>query len=173
MSHEIIFCAVVFFMVHVIIKPVTFTRYSLLLRQSHHCPVTSEINLKYMYMGKTNHIMLTSSKWKHFRRCWPFVRGIHGHPAQRPVTRSFDVFSDLHPNKRFSKQSWGWWFMTPSRSLWRHCNVTQQNKTRTVCIIFGAYFIAVSSFPFHHHIVFFSIIITLKLLPYICGFPIS
>ena len=26
-------------------------------------------------------------------------------PAQRPVTRSFDVFIDLHLNKRFSKQS--------------------------------------------------------------------
>ena len=43
-------------------------------------------------------------------------------PAQRLVTRSFDVFFDLHPNKRFSKQSYGWWFETPSRSLWRHCN---------------------------------------------------
>ena len=44
-------------------------------------------------------------------------------PAQRPVTRSFDVFFDLRLNKRLSKQSWGWWFETPSRSLWRHCNV--------------------------------------------------
>ena len=26
-------------------------------------------------------------------------------------------------NKRLSKQSWGWWFETPSRPLWRHCNV--------------------------------------------------
>ena len=43
-------------------------------------------------------------------------------PAQRPVTRSFDVFCDLHPNKRLSKQSWGWWFETLSRPLWRHCN---------------------------------------------------
>ena len=43
-------------------------------------------------------------------------------PAQRLVTRSFDVFFDLRLNKRFSKQSWGWWFETPSRSLWRHCN---------------------------------------------------
>ena len=25
-------------------------------------------------------------------------------------------------NKGLSKQSWGWWFETPSRSLWRHCN---------------------------------------------------
>ena len=44
-------------------------------------------------------------------------------PAQRPVTRSFDVFFDLRLNKRYSKQSWGWWFETPSCSLWRHCNV--------------------------------------------------
>ena len=43
-------------------------------------------------------------------------------PAQRPVTRSFDVFFDPRPNKRWSKQSWGWWLETPSRSLWRHCN---------------------------------------------------
>ena len=27
-------------------------------------------------------------------------------------------------NKRFSKQSWGWWFETPLRSLWRHFNVS-------------------------------------------------
>ena len=33
-------------------------------------------------------------------------------PAQRPVTRSFDDFFDLRPNKRSSKQSWGWWFQT-------------------------------------------------------------
>ena len=43
-------------------------------------------------------------------------------PAQRPVTRSFDVFFDLRPNKRLSKQWWGWWFETPSCPLWRHCN---------------------------------------------------
>ena len=43
-------------------------------------------------------------------------------PAQRPVTRSFDVFFHLPPNKRLSKQSWGWWFETPSGPLWRHSN---------------------------------------------------
>ena len=43
-------------------------------------------------------------------------------PAQRRVTRSFDVFFDLRLNKHLSKQSWGWWFETPSRPLWRHCN---------------------------------------------------
>ena len=25
-------------------------------------------------------------------------------------------------NKRLSKQSWGWWFKSPFRPLWRHCN---------------------------------------------------
>ena len=44
-------------------------------------------------------------------------------PSQRPVTRSFDVFFDLRLNKRLSKQTQGWWFETPSGSLWRHCNV--------------------------------------------------
>ena len=43
-------------------------------------------------------------------------------PSQRPMTRSFDVIFDLRMIKRLGKQSWGWWFETPSRSLWRHCN---------------------------------------------------
>ena len=49
-------------------------------------------------------------------------------PAQRPVTRSFDVFFDLRLNKRLSKQSWCWWFETPSHPLWRHCNVIRNHK---------------------------------------------
>ena len=43
-------------------------------------------------------------------------------PTQRPVTRSFDVYFDLRPNKRLCKQLWDWWFQTQSWSLWRHCN---------------------------------------------------
>ena len=43
-------------------------------------------------------------------------------PTQRPVTRSFDVYFDLRPNERLSKQWCGWWFETLSRSLWRHRN---------------------------------------------------
>ena len=35
-------------------------------------------------------------------------------PAQRPVTRSFDVFFDLRLNKRLSKQSRDWRYETPS-----------------------------------------------------------
>ena len=60
-------------------------------------------------------------KWKHFPRHWPSpVTGEF--PAQRPVTRSFGVFFDLRLNKRSSKHSWGWWFETPSRLLWRRIN---------------------------------------------------
>ena len=43
-------------------------------------------------------------------------------PAQMPVTWNFNVFFDVHLNKRLSKQWRGWWFETPSRPLWRQCN---------------------------------------------------
>ena len=52
-------------------------------------------------------------------------------PTQRPVTRRFDVYFDLRPNKRLSKQSWGWWFETLSCSLWRHRNEVLFAKTRS------------------------------------------
>ena len=65
-------------------------------------------------------------KWKHFRVTGPLCGEFTGpgeFPTQRPVTRSFDVFFDLRLNKRLSKKSWGWWFETLSRPLWRQCNV--------------------------------------------------
>ena len=69
--------------------------------------------------------MMTSSNGNIFRvtghMCGKFT-GPGEFPAQRPVTRSFDVSFDLHPHKRLSKQSWGWWFETLSRPLWRHRN---------------------------------------------------
>ena len=56
---------------------------------------------------------------------------VHGEfPAQRPVTRSFDVFLNLRLNKRLRKQSWGWWVETLSRPFLRHCNdVKMPNST--------------------------------------------
>ena len=48
--------------------------------------------------------------------------------AQRPVTRSFDIFFDLRLNKMLSKQSWGWWFETALPPLWRHGNEPQQSE---------------------------------------------
>ena len=70
--------------------------------------------------------MMTSSNGNIFRvtghLCGEFT-GPGEFPTQRPVTRSFEVFFDLRLNKRLSKQSWGWWFETLSRPLWRHCDV--------------------------------------------------
>ena len=54
---------------------------------------------------------------------WPGNSPVTGEfPTQRPVTRSFDVFFDLLLEKRLSKQSRRWWFETPWRLVWRHCN---------------------------------------------------
>ena len=66
--------------------------------------------------------MMTSSNKNIFRVTGGEFIGPGKFPTQRPVTRSFDVFFDLRPNKWLSKQSWVCWFETPSRSLWRHCN---------------------------------------------------
>ena len=65
-------------------------------------------------------------KWKHFRVTDPLCGEFTGpgaFPIQRPVTRSFDIFFDLRLSERLSKQSSGWWFETPPRPLWRHCNM--------------------------------------------------
>ena len=55
-------------------------------------------------------------------------------PTQRPVTRSFDVCFDLRPNKRLSKQSWGWWLVTLSSPLWRHRNGHRITRS---CVVHG------------------------------------
>ena len=69
--------------------------------------------------------IMTSSNGNIFRvtghLCGKFT-GSRWIPTQRPVTRIFDVYFDLRPNKRLSKQSWGWWFETVSPPLWRHRN---------------------------------------------------
>ena len=71
--------------------------------------------------------MMTSSNGNIFGVTGPLCGEFTGSgefPTQSPVTRSFDVFFDLRLNKRLSKQPWGWWFETPSWSLWRHCDET-------------------------------------------------
>ena len=94
-------------------------------------------------------------KWKHFsRNSWlrhqmePFSSllaicagnsPVPGEfPTQMSVTRSFDVFFDLRLNKRLSKQSWGWWFETLSRPLWRHCNINLLRGYAILMAIVGA-----------------------------------
>ena len=70
-------------------------------------------------------------KWKHIALLALYVGNspvTSEFPSQRPVTRIFDVFFDLGLNKRLSKQSWCWWFVTPSRPSWRHCNVQKSSN---------------------------------------------
>ena len=52
-------------------------------------------------------------------------------PAQRPVTRSFDVFFGMRLNQQLSKQWRCWWFETLPHSLRRHFNV----KITLLCTI--------------------------------------
>ena len=91
-------------------------------------------NLLHLFVSKDSSSAASSSstshddviKWKHFPRYWPFVWGIHRSPVNSPHKgqwRGALMFSLICAlNKRLSKQSWGWWFETPTRSLWRHCN---------------------------------------------------
>ena len=67
---------------------------------------------------------MTSSNGNIFRVTDHLCEEFTGH-------RSFDVFFDLRLNKRLSKQRWTWWFETPLRLLWRHCNV--------LCLFYGTY----------------------------------
>ena len=89
---------------------------------------------------KLKWFMMTSWNGKIFRvtghLCGEFT-GPGEIPAQRPVTRSFDVFLDLSLNKRLSKQSPGWWFETQSRPLWRQCNVLISSWSRLCPILWS------------------------------------
>ena len=85
-------------------------------------------------------ILISSKSWQLISRfiairwAWPLNARMYGgicswnlpvtdeFPAQRPMTRSFDVFFDLCLNEQMSEQSRGWWFETPLPPLWRHSN---------------------------------------------------
>ena len=103
---------------------------SLALGYSCNCPGASKVILKNIRKTITKPIKARIQddviKWKHFRVTGHLCGEFTGH-RWFPRTKAsdaelFDVFFDLHPNKRLSKQSWGWWFETPSCPLWRHCN---------------------------------------------------
>ena len=49
------------------------------------------------------------------------------------MARSFDISFDLRLNKRLSKQTWDWWFETPSRASWRHRIDGWQDANKTMC----------------------------------------
>ena len=73
------------------------------------------------------HIQLCCLRWRHQMETFSALLAICAGNSPVPVNSPHkgqwhDVFFDLSPNKRLSKQWWGWWFETPSSPLWRHCN---------------------------------------------------
>ena len=86
--------------------------------------------------------------WRQQMETFPalLARSFTGH-RWIPLTKASDaelpdVFFDLCLNKLLSKQLWGWWFETPSCSLWRHCNVNVWgvlNHILKVCYFFRRY----------------------------------
>ena len=66
--------------------------------------------------------MFQETWWRHqmetFPGYWSFVWGLHRSPVNSP----HKVFFHQCLTKLLSKQSRGWWFETPSCSLWRHRN---------------------------------------------------
>ena len=94
------------------------------LNQWYHKNIFSPLICEY-----SNAFIHSTAWWRHkmeaFHALLAICAGNSPVPGdQRPVTRRFDVFFDLRLNKRLSKQSWGWWFETPSRPVWHHCSGT-------------------------------------------------
>ena len=74
--------------------------------------------------------MMTSSNGNNFRVTRPLCEWFNVH-WWIPLTKACDAELWCFRwclNKRLSKQSRSWWFDTPSRSLWRHCNEKSPGK---------------------------------------------
>ena len=78
--------------------------------------------------------MMTSSNRNIFRVTGHLCGEFTG-PRWIPHTKVSDAelwsFFDVRLNKRLSKQSWGWWFETLWRPLWRHRNAFLSHAYRT------------------------------------------
>ena len=69
--------------------------------------------------------MMTSSNGNIFRvtgHLWEEFTGPRWILHTKASDAEFDVYFDMRPNKRLSKQSWGWWFQRLSHPFWRHRN---------------------------------------------------
>ena len=91
------------------------------------CDVTVMYNAQMviLYLTPWMLFMMTSSNGNMFRvtghLCGEFT-GLRWIPHTKASDAELYVFFDFRLNKRISKHSWGWWFETQSRSLWRHRN---------------------------------------------------
>ena len=81
-------------------------------------------NHKYTFR---NIVMMTSLNGNIFRVTGHLCGEFTGIPHTKASHAELWCFFYLRVNKGLSKQSGGWWFGTPSWSLWRHSNVQQKS----------------------------------------------
>ena len=68
-------------------------------------------------------------KWKLFSVTGPLCGEFTGH-RWIPLTKASDAKLGCFLSFAQNKQSWDWWFETPSCWLWRHCNDMQTSPPR-------------------------------------------
>ena len=82
--------------------------------------------------------MMTSSNWN-ICRVTGHLCGEFTGPRWISRTNASDAglwcFFDLRLNKRLRRQSWGWWFETLLRPLWRHCNGSSISRVHISSVI--------------------------------------
>ena len=106
------------------------SRFEFVQARQFSCHSTCKIVMLFGYYFSPNSKVCSYILWRHQMEIFSVLLAICAgnspvpgeFPAQRPVTRSFDVFSDLHLNKRLSTQWRGWWLETLSHQQWRHRN---------------------------------------------------
>ena len=84
-----------------------------------------EIRTQYQYHKPK--VMMTSSNGKTFRVTGPLWEESTGHrwiPLPKASDAELWCYFDLRLKKRLGQQSSRRWLETPSRLLWRHCNVS-------------------------------------------------
>ena len=85
---------------------------------------------------------MTSSKRNIFRvtgpLCGEFTGRSRVNSPHKGQWRGALMFSLICLNKRLSKQSRRWWFETPSRPLWLHCNVEAIYRTMHAASLSGS-----------------------------------
>ena len=91
-----------------------------------------DISYIHKHLDQYNVPILTNTWWRQEMETFSALLALcagnspvtRGFPAQRPVTRSFDVFLNLRLNRQLSKRWRRWGFETLPCLLWRHCNET-------------------------------------------------
>ena len=74
-----------------------------------------------------NPVMMTSSNGNIFRVTGHLCEEFTGYRwIPHTKARDAELWCFLW-SARLSKQLWGWWFETPSRPLWRHCNLVAKH----------------------------------------------